>query len=133
LFVERAAATMNEFELTDADAAIVPEICENWTEFCLRSSLQQPASTLNGIQGLADRLDDRMRLLTSGRRTALPRHHTMSAALDWSYGLLTEAEQKVFRRVAIFAGGFHFACRRHGDRRRDAPRKRDFRERDGSR
>jgi predicted ATPase len=42
----------------------------------------------------------------------------MSAALDWSYGLLTEAEQKVLRRVAIFAGGFHFACRRHGDRRR---------------
>jgi len=75
--------------------------------------LQQPASTLNGIQGLADRLDDRMRLLTSGRRTALPRHHTMSAALDWSYGLLlTEAEQKILRRVAIFAGGFHFACRR---------------------
>jgi len=57
----------------------------------------------------------------------------MSAALDWSYGLLTEAEQKVLRRVAIFAGGFHFACRRHGDRRRDALRKRDFRERDGSR
>jgi hypothetical protein len=44
LFVERAAATMNEFELTDADAAIVAEICENWTEFRLRSSLQQPAS-----------------------------------------------------------------------------------------
>jgi len=44
LFVERAAATMNEFELADADAAIVAEICENWTEFRLRSSLQQPAS-----------------------------------------------------------------------------------------
>jgi hypothetical protein len=44
LFVERPAATMNEFELTDADAAIVAEICENWTEFRLRSSLQQPAS-----------------------------------------------------------------------------------------
>jgi hypothetical protein len=42
LFVERAAATMNEFELTDADAAIVAENCENWTEFRLRSSLQQP-------------------------------------------------------------------------------------------
>ena len=92
---------MNEFELTDADAAIVAEICENWTEFRLRSSLQQPAPTLNGIQGLADRLDDRMRLLTSGRRTALPRHHTMSAALDWSYGLLTEAEQKVLRRCDL--------------------------------
>jgi hypothetical protein len=59
-----------------------------------------------GVQGLAERLDDRMRLLTSGRRTALPRHHTMRAALDWSYGLLTEAEQKVLRRIAIFAGGF---------------------------
>src|SRR5262249_474119 len=59
-----------------------------------------------GIQGLADRLDDRLRLLTNGRRTAVPRHQTMSAALDWSYGLLTEVEQKVLRRLAVFAGGF---------------------------
>jgi predicted ATPase len=50
-----------------------------------------------GHQRSWNRLDDRRRLLTSGRRTALPRHHTMSAALDWSYGLLAEAEQKVLR------------------------------------
>lgn len=59
-----------------------------------------------GMHGVASHLDERLRLVTSGRRTAVPRHRTLSATLDWSYRLLTEAEQRVFRRLAIFAGGF---------------------------
>jgi predicted ATPase/DNA-binding winged helix-turn-helix (wHTH) protein len=106
LFVERAAATMNEFELTDAEAGIVGDICRQLDGIPLAIEFAAARIDGHGVQGLADRLDDRMRLLTSGRRSALPRHHTMSAALDWSHGLLTAAERKVLRRVAIFAGGF---------------------------
>src|SRR5262249_12123289 len=59
-----------------------------------------------GVRGLAARLDDRFRLLTHGRRTALPRHQTLSATLDWSYEHLPESERWVLRRLAVFAGGF---------------------------
>jgi predicted ATPase/DNA-binding winged helix-turn-helix (wHTH) protein len=106
LFVERAGATMNEFEPDGAEAGIVVEICRKLDGIPLAIELAAARVEAFGVQGLADRLDDRMRLLTSGRRTALPRHHTMSAALDWSFGLLDEAEQKIMRRIAIFAGSF---------------------------
>jgi predicted ATPase len=59
-----------------------------------------------GIEGLAARLDDRFRLLAGGHRTAMPRHQTLRATLDWSYELLTEPERMVLRRLAVFAGGF---------------------------
>jgi predicted ATPase len=59
-----------------------------------------------GIETLAARLDDRFRLLTGGRRTALPRHQTLRATLDWSYELLPESERVILRRLAIFAGAF---------------------------
>src|SRR5207244_4408789 len=55
---------------------------------------------------LAAHLDDRFRLLTAGRRTALPRHRTLGAALDWSYQLLPEEERTVLRRLGVFAGDF---------------------------
>jgi predicted ATPase len=59
-----------------------------------------------GVKGLAARLDDRFTVLTSGRRTALPRHQTLRAAMDWSYELLPETEQLILRRVAVFQGDF---------------------------
>ena len=59
-----------------------------------------------GVEALAQRLDERFRVLTGGKRTALPRQRTLHATLDWSFGLLAERERIVFRRVAIFAGGF---------------------------
>jgi predicted ATPase len=58
------------------------------------------------VRGLAQRLDDRFRLLTSGRRTALPRHQTLSATLDWSFELLPVSEKTALRRLGIFAGDF---------------------------
>ena len=106
LFVERAAAAMSEYELTDADAPIVAEICRKLDGLPLAIEFAAARLDTYGIQGVASRLDDRMRLLTAGRRGALPRHHTMRAVIDWSYGLLTEAEQKVLQRVSIFVGGF---------------------------
>jgi predicted ATPase len=57
------------------------------------------------IDQLASRLDDRFRLLTSGSRTALPRHKTLRAVVDWSWELLTDAERMVLRRLAVFSGG----------------------------
>ena len=61
-----------------------------------------------GVRGVAAQLDERFRLLTGGRRTAPPRHRTLRATLDWSYGLLSEPERAVLRRLAIFVGGFTF-------------------------
>ena len=57
------------------------------------------------VDQLASRLDDRFRLLTSGSRTALPRHRTLRAMVDWSWELLTDAERMVLRRLSVFSGG----------------------------
>src|SRR5208283_796082 len=106
LFVERAAATLDEFELTDADAPIVADICNKLDGIALAIELTAARIDTFGVRGVAAHLDDRLRLLTRGRRSALPRHRTLRATLDWSYDLLSEPERVVLRRLAIFAGGF---------------------------
>ena len=106
LFVERAAAAMNDFELSDTEAKTAGGICRKLDGVPLAIELAAARVDAFGIGGLAERLDDRLRLLTGGRRTALPRHQTIGAALDWSYRLLSQDEQTVFRRLAIFVGGF---------------------------
>jgi predicted ATPase len=106
LFVERASAAMNEFELIDAETSLVSEICRKLDGIPLAIEFAAARVETYGVKALADRLDDRLRLLTSGRRTALPRHRTMRAALDWSYDLLTEIEQDVLQRVATISGAF---------------------------
>ena len=65
-----------------------------------------PRVEVLGVEGLAARLDDSLRLLGTQRRAAMPRHRTMQAVVDWSYGLLSEDEQRFFRALGIFAGGF---------------------------
>jgi predicted ATPase len=106
LFVERAAASLDNFELRDADAPIVADICTTLDGMVLAIELAAARVDAFGVRGVAARLDDRFQLLTSGRRTALPRHRTLRATLDWSYDLLPEAERVILRRLAIFAGGF---------------------------
>ena len=106
LFVERAAATLDEFELTDADAPIAAEICGRLDGIALAIELAAARVDTFGVRGVAAHLDDRFQLLTRGRRTALPRHRTLRATLDWSYELVPEPERVVLRRLAIFAGGF---------------------------
>jgi predicted ATPase/DNA-binding winged helix-turn-helix (wHTH) protein len=110
LFVERAAASLGEFELRDEDAPLVGEICRKLDGIPLAIEFAAARVGVLGVRGLAARLDDRLRLLTGGRRHALPRHRTMRAALDWSYDLLPPSEQTVFRRLAAFAGGFTLAA-----------------------
>lgn len=106
LFVERATASADGFRLSDADASVVAEICRRLDGIALAIELAAGRVDVLNLQGLAARLDDRFRLLTRGRRTALPRHQTLSATLDWSYELLPESERVILRRLAVFAGSF---------------------------
>jgi predicted ATPase/DNA-binding winged helix-turn-helix (wHTH) protein len=106
LFVERAAERLGEFELTDENAPIVAEICRKLDGIPLAIELAAARVETFGVRGLATHLDDRFRLLTSGRRSGPPRHRTLRAALDWSYEVLSEPERAVLRRLGIFMGGF---------------------------
>jgi predicted ATPase/DNA-binding winged helix-turn-helix (wHTH) protein len=106
LFVDRVAANIHGFVLEDRDAGAAGEICRRLDGMPLAIELAAARVELFGLAGLADRLDARFSILTAGRRTALPRHQTLRATLDWSYDLLTEAERAALRRIALFAGAF---------------------------
>jgi predicted ATPase/DNA-binding winged helix-turn-helix (wHTH) protein len=106
LFAERAMASLHTFELTDADVPTVTNICRRLDGLPLAIELAAARVDLFGIRGLATRLDDRLRLLIRGRRTAVPRHQTLRATLDWSYEILARVEQIALRRLAVFAGAF---------------------------
>ena len=106
LFVERAAAILGDFELHDEDAPIVAAICRKLDGVPLAIEFAAARIDAFGVRGLAVHLDDRLQLLTGGRRLARPRHHSLRASLDWGHDLLPEPERVVLRRVAIFAGGF---------------------------
>ena len=97
---------MNDFELSDADAQVVAEICSKLDGNPLAIEFAAARVDALGVPGLAARLTDRFRLLTNGHRSTVSRHQTMSATLDWSYELLPEPERAVLRRVAVFAGDF---------------------------
>jgi predicted ATPase/DNA-binding winged helix-turn-helix (wHTH) protein len=106
LFVERVAASLEEFELSDADAPIVADICCRLDGIALAIELAAARVGAFGVRGLAAHLDDRFGLLTRGRRMALPRHQTLRAMPDWSYDMLPETERVILRRLAVFLGGF---------------------------
>jgi hypothetical protein len=106
LFVERAASALGRFSLTDETAPIVAEICRRLDGIPLAIELAAPRLKVLRPKELLTRLDDRLRLLTAGSRTAVPRQQTLRAATQWSYGLLSEAEQAMLRRLGIFAGSF---------------------------
>jgi len=106
LFVERVSASVGRFELSDTEAPVVADICRRLDGVALALELAAGRVEVFGLPGVAARLEDRMRLLTRGRRTALPRHQTLAATLDWSYDALSEQEQAALRRLSVFAGGF---------------------------
>ena len=106
LFVERVTAIVEDFALTDANAPPVVEICRRLDGLPLAIEFAAPRVEVLGVEGLAAGLDRSLPLLTTRRRTAMPRHRTMRAVVDWSYGLLSEDEQRFFRALGIFAGGF---------------------------
>jgi non-specific serine/threonine protein kinase len=106
LFVARATAALPEFRLTPQNAATVAKICRQVAGLPLALELAAAQLRSLSLDDLAARLDDSLRLLTRGSRTAPPRQQTLRAALDWSYDLLTEPERLVFCRLAVFAGSF---------------------------
>jgi predicted ATPase/DNA-binding CsgD family transcriptional regulator len=105
LFIERAAAILPSFQLTAENAAPVLQICRRLDGIPLATELAAARVNVLSVEQIAARLDDSARLLTGGRRTALPRQQTLRATMDWSYSLLSEQERILFRRLSIFAGG----------------------------
>jgi predicted ATPase/DNA-binding winged helix-turn-helix (wHTH) protein len=106
LFVERIVASSGGFELSDADAPLVAGICRKLDGMALAIELAAGRVGTFGLQQTATLLDNRLRLLWQGRRTALPRHQTLNATLDWSFDLLDARERATLRRLSIFVGTF---------------------------
>src|SRR5205814_746656 len=106
LFVERVTAIVEDFALTDANALPVVEICRRLDGLPLAIEFAAPRVEVLGVEGRAAGLNHSLPLLTARRRTSMPRHRTMRTVVDWSYGLLSEDEQRFFRALGIFAGGF---------------------------
>ena len=108
LFTERARAARPELNLADAESAPLAEICRRLDGIPLALELAAARVRVFSVEQIAARLDDRFRLLSGGPRTAMPRQQTLQAAVDWSYGLLSEPERAVLRRLSVFAGGWTF-------------------------
>jgi predicted ATPase/DNA-binding winged helix-turn-helix (wHTH) protein len=106
LFVERARAAAPHFATDRRLATVIAAICRRLDGIPLAIELAAARAAALGVEEVAARLDDRFQLLTGGRRTALPRHQTLRATLDWSYELLAEPERVILRRLAVFAGVF---------------------------
>ncbi|MBI4785855.1 MAG: AAA family ATPase, partial [Chloroflexi bacterium] len=106
LFIERATAVQPQVGSTTQNAASVAQICQRLDGMPLAIELATARTRSLSVEQIAARLNDRFRLLTLGSRTAPPRHQTLRAVIDWSYGLLSSAEKILFRRLAIFAGGW---------------------------
>src|SRR6202035_5253676 len=106
LFMERAAASGYGAALSDIDAPIVARSCRRLDGVALAIELAASRVGCLGIRETAELLDNRFSLLWHGRRTALPRHETLNAMLDWSYNLLSEREKVVLCRLSVFVGNF---------------------------
>jgi len=105
LFVERAQAIVPTFSLTARNAAAVARLCHDLDGLPLAIELAASRVAALPVTAIADRLDDRFRLLVGGSRTALSRQQTLKATLDWSYNLLTEPQRRVLRALSVFVGG----------------------------
>ena len=110
LFVDRANAVEPGFVLTTANAEAVGEICRRLDGMPLAIELAAARMRSMSPEQLVERLADRFRLLTTGSRTALPRHQTLRAVVEWSWELLDDAERTVARRLSVFAGGATLAA-----------------------
>ena len=106
LFIDRAVAVRAEFYVTNANAPALAQVCHRLDGIPLAIELAAARIRVMSVEQIAARLDDRFRLLTGGSRTALPRQQTLRALIDWSYDLLTETEQVLLRRLAVFMGGW---------------------------
>ncbi|MBF6030495.1 helix-turn-helix transcriptional regulator [Pseudomonas sp. P115] len=109
LLIERAMSHQDSFELSEAELPLAIDICQRLDGIPLAIELVAAQIERFGLPGLLVQMEDNFRLLTRGRRNALPRHQTLRATLDWSFELLTACEQICLRRLAVFRGGFSLA------------------------
>jgi predicted ATPase len=120
LFVVRACSNLPHFDVTLETGGRVAEICRRLDGIPLAIELAAARVRTLSVAQIAERLDDRFNLLTSGNRTAPLRHQTLSATLDWSYALLSDVERRVLQRLSIFAGdasleAAEYVCRNDED------------------
>ncbi|HWT48749.1 MAG TPA: AAA family ATPase, partial [Mycobacterium sp.] len=106
LFTDRARRVRPDFALSDDNAAAVREICRRLDGIPLAIELAAARVRALSLNDILDGLQDRFQLLTGGGRTAVHRHQTLRASEDWSHELLSESERILFRRLAVFLGGF---------------------------
>jgi predicted ATPase/DNA-binding SARP family transcriptional activator len=106
LFNERAGIAKSGFSLDEKNAVLVAQICRRLDGIPLAIELAAARIKILSVDEIASRLDDRFSLLTAGSRTAIPRHQTLRATIDWSYDLLTEPERMLMQRLSVFVGGF---------------------------
>jgi predicted ATPase/DNA-binding winged helix-turn-helix (wHTH) protein len=110
LFLLRAKASNDGFALLETEVPLLVEICRRLDGIPLAIELAAARVHAFGIAGLASLMDDRFRVLTSGRRTTLQRHQTLRSAIDWSYELLSPMERTVLRRLSVFQGAVSLAA-----------------------
>lgn len=108
LFVARAKNKQSDFNLSEQNAHPVLQICNRLDGIPLAIELAASRVNVLNPELIVSKLDDRFRLLTGGSRTALERHKTLQATIDWSYDLLSEKEKKVFHQLSVFVDGFDF-------------------------
>ncbi len=109
LFTQRAAAASPRFIATQS-ADAVKSICERLDDIPLAIELAAARVRALSVEEILEHLHERFRLLTGGSRAALPRQQTLAALIEWSYGLLSDEEQSLFRRLAVFRGTFTLAA-----------------------
>jgi predicted ATPase/DNA-binding SARP family transcriptional activator len=105
LFVQRATTVDARFAIDDATRAVIGDICRRLDGLPLAIELAAARTRVFPVAQIAERLDDRFRLLTGGSRTAMARQQTLRAVVDWSYDLLFEDERRVFERLSVLPGG----------------------------
>src|SRR5262249_17206131 len=110
LFVERAEAALSTFEVTNANAPALAQLCVHLDGIPLALELAAARVRSLSVEEINNKLDNRFRLLTGGSRTALPRQQTLRAAIDWSYDLLNAQEKTLLCRLSVFAGGWTLAA-----------------------
>jgi predicted ATPase/DNA-binding winged helix-turn-helix (wHTH) protein len=108
LLVDRVRALQRQFDLRDMDAPIAAGICRRLDGIALAIELAAGRVDVYGLGKTASLLDGHLNLSWAGRRTAMPRHQTLNATLEWSYDLLDEEERHVLNRLSVFSGGFTF-------------------------
>ncbi len=113
LFVDRAVIALPNFEVGESNAVAIVQLCHRLDGIPLAIELAAARVRALQVERIAERLDDRFRLLTGGARTALPRHQTLRAMIDWSYDLLTTKEKAMLRKLSVFSGGWSLEGAEH--------------------